>query len=103
MARSAPIQCRGGTLGIMLNLLLALAVGLALTGRPPQAAADIAGTWNISLQGHQIALVLDQHETAVSGTLMMMNVDVPVTGTFTGRALAVSGTAEGNGHLGGKV
>ena len=87
----------------MLNLIATLV--LALTGLPSQAPADVAGTWNISLQGHQIALVLEQQDAAVTGTLMMMNVDVPMTGTFKSAALSLSGSTEqdASGHLRGKV
>ncbi len=76
-----------------------------MTGLPSQAPADVAGTWNISLQGHQIALVLEQQDAAVTGTLMMMNVDVPMTGTFKSAALSLSGSSEQDawGHLSGKV
>ena len=89
----------------MFNLITSALFGLALTGPPPQSSADVAGTWNISLQGHQIALVLEQHEATVSGTLMLMNVDVPVTGTFKSATLSLSGSSDqdASGHLNGKV
>ena len=89
----------------MLNVIASALLGLALTGLPQPSSADVAGTWNISLQGHQLALVLEQKDAAVSGTLMLMNVDVPMTGTFKSGALALSGNGEGDasGHLNGKV
>jgi hypothetical protein len=89
----------------MFNLIATLVLGLALIGLPSQPPADVAGTWNISLQGHQIALVLEQQDAAVTGTLMLMNVDVPVTGTFKSAALSLSGSSDqdASGHLNGKV
>jgi hypothetical protein len=91
----------------MLNLLAALAItiGLFQTHGHGSDPADVAGTWNISLSGHQIGLVLEQTDTAISGTLMLMGTDVALTGTFVDGVLKVSGKADNDssGHLSGEV
>jgi hypothetical protein len=85
--------------------LVALALVLVSSASPAvrawQAAAEapaVEGTWNISLQGHPIALVLEQKGEAVTGTLMIMGKDVPVEGTFAGRALKLTGPAAVGEH-----
>jgi hypothetical protein len=91
----------------MLNLLAALAItiGFFQTHGHGSDPADVAGTWNISLSGHQIGLVLEQTDTAISGTLMLMGTDVALTGTFVDDVLKVSGKADNDssGHLSGEV
>jgi hypothetical protein len=93
-----------------MSLVLAVASSAVPVAEPSPTVVEslgqeVAGTWNISLQGHQIALVLEQQETTVSGTLMMMKVDVPMTGTFKGGALSLTGSTESDasGHLSGMV
>jgi len=91
----------------MLNLLAALAItiGFFQTHGRESDPADVAGTWNISLSGHQIALVLEQKDTAISGTLMLMGTDVALSGTFIDGMLNVSGNGgnDTGGHLAGQV
>jgi len=65
-----------------------------------QQAANVAGTWNISLHGHQVGLVLEQDGTTVTGTLMIMGKDVAVDGTFSDRALSLTGPAGAVDHAG---
>jgi hypothetical protein len=91
----------------MQNLLavLAITIGFFQTHGHGSDPADVAGTWNISLSGHQIALVLEQKDTAISGTLMLMGTDVPLSGTFVDGVLKVSGNGDNDtsGHLSGNV
>jgi hypothetical protein len=63
-----------------------------------QAVANVAGTWNISLQGHQVALVLEQDGRTLTGTLMIMGKDVPVDGTLSARALSLTGAGAVGDH-----
>jgi hypothetical protein len=66
----------------------------------PQDAPSVAGTWNISLQGHQVALVLEQAGRTITGTVMMMGKDVPVDGTFSDRLLSLTGAGAVGDHTG---
>ena len=65
-----------------------------------QAAPNVAGTWNISLQGHQVALVLEQDGHTLTGTLMIMGKDVPVDGTLAERVLSLTGAGVVGDHAG---
>ena len=89
----------------MLNFLAVLAVATLLGQESGSHPSDVSGTWNISLQGHQIALELEQKESAVTGTLMLMGTDVAMSGTFADRALKLTGKSgnEPSGHLSGTV
>jgi hypothetical protein len=91
----------------MMHMLTALAtlIGVASIGAQLSTSPDVAGAWNLSLQGHQVALVLEQKETAVSGTLMLMGTDIPVQGTFDQSRLALTGStaSDGSGHLTGTL
>ena len=91
----------------MPNLLaaLAIAIGFFQVHGHESDPADVAGTWNISLSGHQIALVLEQKDADVSGTLMLMGTDVALSGTFADGVLKLSGKSDNDstGHLSGEV
>jgi len=81
---------------IVLIATLTLMASVTATNAYPQAAAaapSIAGTWNISLMGHPIALVLEQDGKKVTGTLMMMGKDVPVEGEFADGTLTLTSPA----------
>ena len=66
-------------------------------------AADFAGTWNIEMMSHQIALVVEpQDATNVTATLMIMGSDTPLKGEVSGHTLTLvgvkkDGAAEGSG------
>jgi hypothetical protein len=64
-----------------------------------QETPNVAGTWNISLHGHQVALVLEQEGRTITGTLMIMGKDVAVDGTFSDRVLSLTG-ADAVDHAG---
>ena len=54
--------------------------------------ADFAGTWNIEVMSHQVALVIEPQEgNKVTGTMMMMGRDVPLKGELTGRSISFVG------------
>jgi hypothetical protein len=86
----------------MLKATLLVCAGLAVFALPAAAqlttpADDVAGTWTISLEGHQIGLVLEQDGRTVTGTLIMGK-DVPVDGEFADRALTLTGPAAVGSH-----
>jgi hypothetical protein len=54
--------------------------------------ADFAGTWNIEVMSHQIALVIEPVDaTRVTATMMMMGRDTLLKGELTDRTLTLSG------------
>jgi hypothetical protein len=63
-------------------------------------ASNVAGTWNISLHGHQVALVLEQDGRTITGTLMIMGKDVAVDGTFSDRSLSLTAAGAVADHAG---
>jgi hypothetical protein len=69
-----------------------ISVGAAAAAQDKKAAGpSVAGTWNMTLMSHQVALELTQTGKAVTGTLMMMGKDVPVEGEFVDRVLTLVG------------
>ena len=75
--------------------VLVIAIGLlAFVGRAAaQPSSGVAGTWNVTMMSHQVALVLTQEGTAVTGTLTIRGQEVPVTGTFVDGAMTLSANA----------
>ena len=81
--------------------VLTLSAGLAAQKK---ADTSLTGTWNMGLEGGHVipvALVLKQDGGTLTGTISMptqrigQTVDVPLKGTVTDGALALSGTVEG--------
>jgi len=65
--------------------------------------ADFAGTWNIEVMSHQIALVIEPKDAShVTATMMVMGRDVPLKGELVGKTIKLVGipgeTTEG-GHV----
>jgi hypothetical protein len=61
--------------------------------------ADFAGTWNIEVMSHQVALVIEaQDGNKVTGTMMMMGRDVPLKGELAGRTITFVGVKEVQEH-----
>jgi hypothetical protein len=63
---------------------------------------DFAGTWNIEVMSHQVALVIEKQEAnKVTATMMMMGRDVPLKGELVDRTITFVGVkTEGEGgHL----
>ena len=63
--------------------------------------ADFAGTWNIEVMSHQIALVVEPTEgNKVNATMMMMGRDTVLKGELADRTLTLVGVkTEGNGAM----
>lgn len=54
--------------------------------------ADFAGTWNIEMMNHQVALVIEPQEgNTVTATLMAMGRDVPLKGELVDKTLTLVG------------
>ena len=54
--------------------------------------ADFAGTWNIEMMSHQVALVIEPQEgNKVTATLMAMGRDVPLKGELVDKTLTLVG------------
>jgi len=63
--------------------------------------ADFAGTWNIEVMSHQIALVIEPAESnKVTATMMMMGRDTLLKGELVDRTLTLVGVkSEANGAM----
>lgn len=73
-------------------LLIVLSTGLVSAQSRAVTVADFAGTWNIELMSHQIALVIEPKEgNKVTATMMMMGRDVPLQGELADRTLTLVG------------
>ena len=85
---------------------VALGVGLSAQDKKTDDTKTVAGTWNIEMMSHQVALVLEQEGTKVTGTLMMMGNDIPLKGDFVDGKLTLVGvqsesSADPHGDHGG--
>ena len=88
--------------------ILALAGGVSAQEKKIDEKTNVTGTWDMAMMSHQIGLVLEQDGTAVTGTLMMMGKDVPLSGDFTDGKLSLVGKGafmsrpDGHGGEGGQ-
>lgn len=79
--------------------LFALA-GMASAQEKKITTADFAGTWNIEVMSHQVALVIEPQEgNKVTATMMMMGRDVPLKGELTDRTITFVGVKEVQAHV----
>lgn len=71
--------------------LVALSAGLAAQDRK-LTVEDFAGTWNIEVMSHQVALVIEKQDAGrVTATMMMMGRDVPLKGELVDRTITLVG------------
>jgi hypothetical protein len=77
----------------MLTLAVALAVTATAAAQDKKVTtADFAGTWNIEVMSHQIALVIEPAEgNKVTATMMMMGRDTLLKGELLDRTLTLVG------------
>ena len=79
----------------MLTRILVVSIltaGLASAQTKPVTVADFAGTWNIEVSSHQIALVIEPHEgNKVTATMMVMGRHVPLEGELVEKTLTLVG------------
>ena len=71
--------------------MVALAAAVSAQEKKIDEKTNVTGTWDMSMMSHQIGLVLEQEGTPVTGTLMMMGKDVPLSGDFTDGKLSLVG------------
>jgi hypothetical protein len=97
---------------MLLNRILVLVVlGTGAMSAQTRAVtvADFAGTWNIEMMSHQIALVIEpQDGNKVTATMMVMGRDVPLKGELVDKTLTLvgvktEGDAAPSNHGGGVV
>ena len=85
--------------------LLALTASLAAAQeKKPVTVADFAGTWNVEVMSHQIALVIEpQDGNKVTATMKMMGTDVPLKGELVDDTLTLTGVKPEAGAAGAHV
>jgi hypothetical protein len=85
--------------------MLALTASLAAAqDKKPVTVADFAGTWNVEVMSHQIALVIEpQDGNKVTATMMMMGTDVPLKGELVDDTLTLTGVKPESGAAGAHV
>jgi hypothetical protein len=84
-----------------VTFVAALAIAVTAAAQDKQVTtADFAGTWNIEVMSHQVALVIEPLDgTKVTGTMMMMGREVPLKGELAGRTVTFVGVKpEGDAH-----
>lgn len=76
----------------MILVLMLLAAASASAQTRAVTVADFAGTWNIEMMSHQIALVIEpQDGNNVTATMMVMGRDVPLKGELVEKTLTLVG------------
>jgi hypothetical protein len=86
----------------MLTFVAALAIAVTAASQEKKVTvADFAGTWNIEVMSHQIALVIEPAEgNKVTATMMMMGRDTLLKGELVDRTLTFVGVkSEANGAM----
>ena len=88
---------------VSFALLVSLLAVAAAAQEKKVTVDDFAGTWNIEVMSHQVALVIEKQEAnKVTGTMMMMGRDVPLKGELVDRTITFVGVkteGEVGGHL----
>lgn len=77
-------------------LPLALAAVLSVQSAPAQdkesrSLTDVTGVWVMMVEGHQIALELEQKNEKVEGIMHAMGARILLAGTYAGRTLTLKG------------
>ena len=74
------------------SLAVALLATTAAAQEKKVTVADFAGTWNIEVMSHQIALVIEPKEAnTVTATMMVMGNDVPLKGELVDKTITLVG------------
>lgn len=89
-----------------LIAVLAMSAAASAQAKKTATVADFAGTWNIELMSHQVALVIEPADgNKVTATMMMMGNDLPLKGELVDGTLSLVGVktegATGSATLGG--
>ena len=84
--------------------LVTLAAATASAQDKKVTVADFAGTWNIEVMSHQIALVIEPKEAnTVTATMMIMGKDVPLKGELVDQTISLVGVPGDHLSQGGHV
>jgi hypothetical protein len=76
----------------ILVAALSIASVAAAQDKKTATVADFAGTWNVELMSHQVALVIEPAEgNKVTATMMMMGNDMPLKGELVDGTLTLTG------------
>ena len=88
---------------ISIAVAMCAVAATALAQDKKITTADFAGTWNIEVMSHQIALVIEPAEgNKVSATMMMMGRDTILKGELVDKTLTLTGVkSEANGNMPG--
>lgn len=91
------------TAAALLAALAMLTVHPLYAQQHKDQAAGIAGTWDMTLHSHQLALVLKQEGKKVTATLMMPGKDVALEGEYVEGALTLATNASDSGAMQMKI
>ena len=86
----------------MITFVAALATAVTAPAQEKKVTvADFAGTWNIEVMSHQIAMVIEPAEgNTVTATMMMMGRDTLLKGELVDKTLTLVGVkSEANGTM----
>ena len=86
----------------MITFVAALAIAVTAAAQEKKVTvADFAGTWNIEVMSHQIAMVIEPAEgNTVTPTMMMMGRDTLLKGELVDKTLTLVGVkSEANGTM----
>lgn len=89
---------------VFVVAVLALTAALSAQDKKADDTKNVAGTWDVNLMSHQMALVLEhdaKDARKVTGTLMIMGKDVQVDGEFVDGKLTLTGKGALMGPRGG--
>ena len=77
---------------VSFALLVSLLAVAAAAQDKKVTVDDFAGTWNIEVMSHQVALVIEKQDaTKVTATLMIMGRDMPLKGDLVDRTITLVG------------
>jgi hypothetical protein len=86
----------------MITFVAALAIAVTAAAQEKKVTvADFAGTWNIEVMSHQIAMVIEPAQgNTVTATMMMMGRDTLLKGELVDKTLTLVGVkSETNGTM----
>jgi hypothetical protein len=72
-------------------ILTTHAAGAAQQKSDPGSLTDVTGTWVMLLEGHQIALELEQNDSKVEGVMHAMGQRILLVGVYEDRTLTLRG------------
>lgn len=85
----------------LVALLVVAAASIASAQEKKVTVGDFAGTWNIEVMSHQVALVIEAGEgNKATATMMMMGRDTFLKGELVDRTMTFVGVrSEANGNM----